>query len=266
MATSSILPSASGLFDVTGKVVLISGGSRGLGFAMARALGYGGATVFITARKEGELQEAVSALRAEGLEVHGVTADVANADGAGPLVDEVLSRCSRIDVLVNNAGATWGAPAEDYTPQAWQKVIDVNLTGTWALTQAVAVRAMIPQRSGSIVIVASTSGLFGNRPKGMQTVAYNTTKAGQINLARTLAGEWGGYGIRVNALLPGWFPTRMTRGTLEHSGDAYAERVPLGRLGEDPDMYGPILFLASAASRYVTGQLMVVDGGMSAVF
>jgi NAD(P)-dependent dehydrogenase (short-subunit alcohol dehydrogenase family) len=264
MASSSAL--LQGLFDVEGKVALVTGGSRGLGYGMARALGHAGATVVITARKDGELQEAVESLRSEGIDVRGIAADVGKAEGAVGLVEDVLSGCDRIDVLINNAGATWGAPAEEYTQQAWQKVVDVNLTGTWALTQAVAVRSMIPQRSGSIVIVASTAGLFGNRPNDMHTVAYNTTKAGQINLARTLAGEWGKYGIRVNALLPGWFPTRMTKGTLEHAGDSYVQRVPIGRLGEESDVYGPILFLASSASRYVTGHLTVVDGGMSAVF
>jgi NAD(P)-dependent dehydrogenase (short-subunit alcohol dehydrogenase family) len=264
MASSS--SPLQGLFDIEGQVALITGGSRGLGYGMARALGHSGATVVITARKEGELQGAVETLRAEGVNVRGIAADVGKADGAAGLVDQVLAECGHIDVLINNAGATWGAPAEEYPQQAWQKVVDVNLNGTWALTQAVAVRSMIPRRSGSIIIVASTAGLFGNGPNSMQTVAYNATKAGQISLARALAGEWGKYGIRVNSLLPGWFPTRMTKGTLDHDGEAFAQRVPVGRLGEEADIYGPILFLASSASRYVTGHMTIVDGGMSAVF
>jgi gluconate 5-dehydrogenase len=258
--------SAQNLFDLTGKVALIASGSRGLGVGMAKAPGRAGATVVITARKQAELDEAEPELTAQGCRVRAMRNDLAEAAGIPSLVEAARGRHGEIDVLINNAGATLGSAAESYPDHAWRKVVDVNLNGTWVLTQEVARRAMIPRREGSIIITASLLGLFGNRPGEHQTVAYNTTKAAQINLGRTLAGECGRLGVRVNCILPGWFPTRMTSGTL--SGDLAREQVsavPLGRFGEEADLVGPVLFLASSASRYVTGHALPVDGGRSGV-
>ncbi|MEA3001860.1 MAG: hypothetical protein QOH81_648 [Sphingomonadales bacterium] len=256
---------ASGLFDLEGRTCLVTGGSRGIGFAIARALGEAGARVAITARKTGELDEARAALACLDIEVAAFTSDLGVEDEAASLPDKVIAALGPIDILFNNAGATWGEAAATVARKAWHKVIDVNLNGTWALTQAVANASMLPRRSGSIVMVASVGGLFAQPPGVPPTAAYHASKAAQINLARALASEWGAHGIRVNALLPGWFETRMTSATL--AGDTVAlARVPLGRFGDvETDIAGPALFLASDASRYVTGHALVVDGGMTAL-
>lgn len=254
------------LFDLHGKTCLVTGGSRGIGQAIARALGEAGARVAITARKEAELEESRAALAALGIEVAAFRNDLGQEGEAGPLVDRVTAEFGPIDVLVNNAGATWGEPAETLSSESWHKVIDVNLNGTWALTQAVANGCMLPRGSGSIIMVASVGGLFAQPPGKTQTAAYHASKAAQINLVRALASEWGARGIRVNALAPGWFETRMTEATLNIERDAQTARLPLGRFGDvATDIGGPALFLASDASRYVTGHTLVVDGGMTAV-
>lgn len=247
--------------DLSGKVALVTGGSRGLGRAMAFALGRSGAHVAITARRRPALDETITSLRSEGVDAEGIQNDIGQMALIPGLVDQVLERFGHVDILVNNAGMIWRAPAEDYPPEAWIKVVDVNLNGTWALTQGIAARSMIPRRSGSVVIIASNAGLGSY---GVPTVAYNASKAALINLAKTLAAEWGGFGVRVNALLPGWFHTRMSSPALAAQGQALGARIPLGRFGEDADIIGPVLFLASDASRYVTGQALSVDGGMSA--
>lgn len=256
---------AQNLFTLHGKVALVSGGSRGLGLDMARGLGQAGAKLVITARKASELDDAAAQLRSEGIDVAALVSDLADPESLRQLVGRVLQDHGDIHVLVNNAGVTWAAPAEELTLEAWRRVVDVNLTGTWALTQEVAVRTMIPRRQGSVVMIASVAGLAGNRPGGVQMMVYNATKAGQINMTRSLAAEWGRHGIRVNAILPGWFPTRLTRHTLEQLGQDSAREIPLQRLGEAGDLAGPVVFLAADASRYVTGHALAVDGGMSAV-
>jgi gluconate 5-dehydrogenase len=254
------------IFGLKGKLALVTGGSRGLGFQMAAALGRAGVRVVITARKEAELAEAQAELRAEGIDVLALQHSLSDFGAAAALIERIENEMGSVDILVNNAGTTWGGSAETLQMANWQKVLDVNLSGTWALTQAVANRFMIPRKSGSIIFVASVQGLGGVAPGGTPTLAYNTTKAAQINLARTLAAEWGPYGIRVNALLPGWFPTKMTRATLAVEGHGFVERIPLGRLGDPArDIDGPLIFLASDASRYVTGHALVVDGGMTSV-
>jgi NAD(P)-dependent dehydrogenase (short-subunit alcohol dehydrogenase family) len=249
---------------LAGRVAMVTGGSRGLGRAIAFALGRAGAKVIITARRQPGLDATVADLRQAGIDAHAYANDIGQTTLVPMLVDAILAQHERIDVLVNNAGVTWGAQAEDYPREAWIKVVDVNLNGTWALTQGVAARSMIPRRTGSVIIVSSAAGLGGYMPKTVPTVAYNASKAALINLAKTLAGEWGEYGVRVNALLPGWFMTRMSRHTLEEMGDAVTHRIPMGRVGSEEDIVGPVLFLASEASRYVTGQALGVDGGISA--
>lgn len=252
------------LFDLSGRVALITGASRGLGLSMARALGQAGAKVLLTARKRDELDAAADELRASRCHVATYVHEVAQIDTTPSLVGRMLDEFGHIDVLVNNAGSTWGAPTADYPWAAWRKVLDVNLNGAFALTREVAVRSMLPRRRGSIVTTASVRGLRGNIPGSEYTVAYNVAKAAQINLTRALAAEWGMQGVRVNALVPGWFPTKMTHGTLQKQERELTSRIPMGRLGDaDKDLAGPILFLASDASRYVTGQTLIVDGGMT---
>ena len=250
------------LFNLEGRTALVTGGSRGLGLQIAEALGEMGCRLAISARKADELAEAKSRLEAQGCEVLAVVNDLQQFDRIPALVDEVLQACGAIDILVNNAGASWGAPAEDYPDAAWHKVMNLNVTAPFFLSREVAKRSMIPRRHGKIVVVASVAGLKGTAP-GVHTVAYNTSKAAAINLTRTLAAEWGRYNINVNAICPGFFPSKMSAGLLDKVQDAVIARAPLHRIGGEEDLKGAAVFLASEASRHITGQMIVVDGGAS---
>lgn len=250
------------LFDLTGKIALVTGGSRGLGLQMAQALGEMGAKVAITARKAAELEDAAKRLTDLGIEVLAVPNDLGKLDQIDKLIDVVVERFETIDILVNNAGATWGAPAEDHPGEAWNKVMNLNVNAIFFLTQAVAKRYMIPRRSGKVINIASIAGLAGG-PVGTTTVAYCTSKAAVLNLTRALASEWGKYNLNVNAICPGFFPTKMTFGHLEKAGDAVIAATPLRRLGGEEDVKGAVVFLAAEASRHITGQYLAVDGGVS---
>ena len=254
--------SARNLFDLTGKVALITGGSRGLGLQMAKALGDVGAKVAITARKADELADARKQLEARGVEVHTVVNDLADQAGIPALVDGVVARFGTIDILVNNAGATWGAPAEDYPAEAWHKVMNLNVHAMFFLSQYVGKHVMIPKRYGKIINISSVAGLGGN-PPGMSTIAYNTSKGADINFTRALASEWGKYNINVNAICPGFFPSKMSAGLLGSMEKMIISMTPLQRIGGDEDLMGTAIFLASEASRHVTGQYITVDGGAS---
>jgi gluconate 5-dehydrogenase len=254
------------LFDLTGRTALVSGGSRGLGLQIAAALGEMGARLVLTSRKSDELQDATTKLKADGIDADWIAADAAQPDDIARLVDATLTRLGHIDILINNAGATWGAAAEDHPLEAWDKVMNLNVRGTFLLTQAIGKRSMIPRRSGRIVIVASIAGLRGNAPGTMKTLAYNTSKGALINFTRALAAEWGPYGINVNAIAPGFFPSKMTKGVLQQIGaDTLAKHAPLQRIGGDEDLKGAALLFASDAGRHITGQVLAVDGGVTAV-
>jgi gluconate 5-dehydrogenase len=253
------------LFDLTGRKAIITGGSRGLGLQIAEALGGMGAELMLTARKSDELDQAVAHLQARGITAHAMASDQSKPEQIEAFVDAALARLGHVDILVNNAGATWGAPAEDHPLEAWLKVVNLNLTGVFLLTQAIGKRSMLPRQYGRILTVASIAGLRGNPPGIQQTLAYNTTKGGLVNFTRTLAGEWGGRGITVNALAPGFFPSRMTAGTLAANEAKVLARTPLHRLGDQDDLKGAALLFCSAAGKHITGQILAVDGGVSAV-
>jgi NAD(P)-dependent dehydrogenase (short-subunit alcohol dehydrogenase family) len=249
------------LFDLTGKAAFVTGGSRGLGLQMAEALGEMGAKVALTARKPAELDEAAKRLRGMGIQAVTVTADLSRHDTIPAVVDQVIQALGQpIDVLVNNAGTTWGAPAEDHPYDAWRKVMGLNIDAMFLVSQVVAKRCMIPRRTGKIVNVASVAGLAGN-PPGMATIAYNTSKGAAVNFTRALAAEWGRHNINVNAICPGFFPSKMAAGILAKIGEQVIATTPLGRLGGEEDLKGAVVFLASEASRHVTGQFLAVDGG-----
>lgn len=251
------------LFELNGRVALVTGGSRGLGLQIAQGLGEMGARVSISARKAGELEDARSQLAGQGIDALTVVNDLTKPEQVPALVEAVVGRYGRIDILVNNAGTSWGAPAEQYPLEAWNKVMNLNATSVFALSQAVANRCFIPQRSGNIIVIASVAALRVGA--NMKAAAYYASKAAALHLTRALAAEWGQHGIRVNAICPGFFPSKMTSGLLETIEAAVIERTPLGRLGGDTDLMGAVVYLASDASRHVTGQYIAVDGGASAV-
>ena len=253
------------LFDLTGKKALITGGSRGLGLQMAQALGEAGAKVVISSRKAADLEEAVMALQDRGIDARWIAADAGKPEDLQRLADETLERVGDVDILVNNAGASWGAPAQDHPLDAWDKVMNLNVRGYFLLSQAIAKASMIPRKQGRIINVASIAGLGGN-PAFMQTIAYNTSKGAVVNFTRALACEWGHLGIRVNALAPGFFPSKMTAGLIGAVGEEnMASHAPLGRLGDDEDLKGAVLLFASEAGKHITGQILAVDGGVSAL-
>ena len=254
------------LFDLKGKTALVTGGSRGLGLQLAHALGEAGAKVLLSSRKASDLEEAAAELKAAGIDAQWIAADCANEADIRSLADEAIRRLGgHVDILVNNAGAAWGAPAEDHPVEAWDKVMNLNVRGYFILSQHIAKHSMIARKQGSIINVASIAGLGGN-PSGMNTIAYNTSKGAVINFTRALAAEWGKYNIRVNAICPGFFPSKMTVGTLKALGEeALKAGAPLGRLGDDEDLKGLCVLYASDAAKHITGQWLAVDGGVSVV-
>ena len=252
------------LFDLHGKTALVTGGSRGLGLQIATSLGEAGARIVLTSRKAADLDEAAAELKGRGIDASWIAGDAADPAQVTAVVAEALQRLGRIDILVNNAGATWGAPAEDHPLEAWDKVMNLNVRSLFLFAQAVAKASMIPQGGGRIINLASIAGLAGSLD--MKFIAYGTSKGAVVNFTRTLAGEWGPYGITVNALAPGFFPSRMTAGVLKAYGaDKLAAAAPLRRLGDDDDLKGAALLFASAAGKHITGQVLAVDGGVSAV-
>ncbi len=253
------------LFDLTGQTALVTGGSRGLGLQIAEALGEAGAKIMLTSRKASDLEEAAAHLQAKGIDARWIAADASKPEEVQRVVAESMERLGHIDILVNNAGATWGAPAEDHPLEAWDKVMNLNIRSIFLFSQAVGKASMIPRRRGRIINVASIAGLSGAGPE-VKFIAYGTSKGAVVNFTRTLAGEWGGYGINVNALAPGFFPSKMTMGTLERVGaEKLAAGAPLRRLGDDDDLKGAALLFASAAGKHITGQILAVDGGVTAV-
>ena len=251
--------------DLGGRKAIVTGGSRGLGLQIAEALGEMGAEVLLAARKQDELDGAVAHLARGGVKAHAIATDLGKPEAVRAFADAALEQLGHCDILVNNAGATWGAPAAEHPLDAWQKLVNLNLTGVFLLTQEIGKRSMIPRRYGRILIVASIAGLRGNPPGTNQTIAYNTTKGGLVNFTRALAGEWGVYGITVNALAPGFFPSKMTRATLAALEGELEARTPLNRLGDDEDLKGAAVLFCSNAGKHITGQILAVDGGVTAV-
>jgi NAD(P)-dependent dehydrogenase (short-subunit alcohol dehydrogenase family) len=265
MTNASIAGTLAGLFDLTGRVAIVTGGSRGLGLQIARALGEFGASLALVARNQPDLDAAVEKLEMAGSTAVGFAADLSSSEAVRGLTERVLERFGRIDVLVNNAGVAWGAPAEDYPLDGWNKVIDLSVTGLFLLTQAVARDAFLKQGKGAVINLASIEGLLGHHPDRLGTIAYNTAKGAVINMTRALAAEWGPRNIRVNALAPGFFPSKMTTATLARHGDEILRQTPLGKLGGDTDLMGAALLLASDAGGHITGQTLVIDGGATII-
>jgi NAD(P)-dependent dehydrogenase (short-subunit alcohol dehydrogenase family) len=251
------------LFDLDGKTAIVTGGGSGIGRQMAEGLAEAGANVVLCARKLERCEQAAAELAELGVRTLALACDVRSPEQVQAVVDRTLVELGSVDVLVSNAGTVWGAPPEEMPLQGWQKVIDVNLTGVFLFAQA-AGRAMIAGSGGAIVNIASVAGLHGAPPEVVSSVVYHASKGGVIAFTRDLAWKWARHGIRVNAIAPGWFPSDMSRFVLDRSGERLLGDVPLGRFGGPDDLKGACVFLASAASAYVTGHVLVVDGGQSA--
>lgn len=250
------------LFDLTGRVAIVSGGSVGLGLQMAEGLAEMGANLVVCARKKERCEEAAEALRSRGVQALALACDVRDKAAIQQVVDETLAKFGRIDILVNNAGVSWGASVEEMTVEQWDKVLSTNLTGTFLFCQA-AGKAMVAQRSGKIINIASVAG-FGGASAELQAIGYHASKGGVIAFTKDLACKWAPHNIQVNAIAPGWFPTHMSGWVIEHHKDSLLAKIPLGRFGGDHDLKGAAVFLAAEASAYVTGHVLVVDGGQTA--
>ncbi|MDZ5712622.1 SDR family oxidoreductase [Jeotgalibacillus haloalkalitolerans] len=252
------------LFDLTGKTALVTGGGRGLGEQIAEGFAEAGANVVICSRKLEACQEVADRLAKLGVNTLALQCDISNPADAERAVNETVEAFGSIDILVNNSGATWGARAEDMPLEAWRKVMDVNVTGTFLMSQA-AGRKMIEQQSGKIINIASVAGLGGTDPRVMDTIGYNTSKGAVITMTKDLAVKWGRHNINVNAIAPGFFPTKMSKAIIDQGKDPIMEVTPMKRFGSDDDLKGAALFLASKASAYVTGDVLIVDGGTHAM-
>ena len=258
------MPTLKELFDLSGKVALVTGGSRGLGEEMAEGLAEAGAALMLLARREQWLTPAVERFRNRGFTCEGAICDVSKPDDVQTAVKRTIESLGRLDILVNNAGVTWGAPVEEMPLDKWKMVIDINLTGAFLFCQA-AGREMLKQGSGNIINVASIAGLIGTLEDGQHISGYVASKAGLLGLTREFAAKWGRHGIRVNAIAPGFFPSRMTERILDAAEAQTRAMTPLGRVGRQGELKGVAVFLASDASSYMTGQAIVVDGGTAIV-
>jgi gluconate 5-dehydrogenase len=248
------------MFDLSGKVAIVSGGGKGIGLKMAEGLAEAGANVVLCSRKIENCQRAAEKLSKLGVKALALKCDVKFLKDIQEVIDKTLKEFGRIDILVNNSGANWGAPPEDHSLEGWQKVMETNITGVFLFSQ-VAGRVMIRQKSGSIVNIASIMGIVGTESEAADAIAYSTSKGALITFTKDLAAKWAKHNIRINAIAPGWFPTDMTQWVLENHGKKLLSHIPMGRFGEEDELKGAAVYLASEASRYVTGAIIPIDGG-----
>ncbi|KYG57744.1 SDR family oxidoreductase [Planococcus maritimus] len=252
------------LFDLTGKTAIVTGGGRGLGAQIAEGFAEAGANVVLCSRKVEACEEVADKLKAKGVKTLALACDVTNPQDVKNVVEKTLEAFGTIDILVNNSGASWGASVSEMPLEAWNKVMAVNVTGTFLMSQAVG-EVMIQKNSGKIINIASVAGLGGIDPKLMDAIGYNTSKGAVITFTKDLAAKWGSHHINVNAIAPGFFPTKMSKDVMKHGEEGLLARTPLNRFGTDEDLKGAALFLAAKASDYVTGDVIMIDGGMHAM-
>jgi len=249
------------LFDLSGQVAIVTGGAAGIGQQMAYALGEAGANLVIAARKIDRCREAAEKMEKElGIQVLPAKIDVGKPEEIKELYKLIMKKFDRVDILVNNSGATWGAPSLEYPLEAWNKIININLTGAWLMAQEAA-RIMVKQKYGRIINLASIAAFVGAPAEIMDTVAYQASKAGIAGLSKDLAVKWAEHHITVNCLAPGWFPTKMTKGTLDKSEQILLQNIPLNRFGSDDELKAAVLFFASPGAGYCTGSILSIDGG-----
>ena len=247
------------LFDLTGRVAIVTGGSRGLGEEMAEGLAEAGATLMLCARREQWLTPTLESFRARGFTVDGMVCDVTAPDQVQAVIDKTMATFGRIDILINNAGIAWAAEPEQMPLDKWQKVIETNLTGTFLFSQA-AGREMLKRQGGCIINVASIAGMIGSVSTS-HWAGYAASKAGIIGLTRELAATWGRSGIRVNAIAPGYFHSRLADPAIVLAEPQIKATSPSPRVGQPGALKAVAVFLAADASSYITGQTIVVDGG-----
>jgi NAD(P)-dependent dehydrogenase (short-subunit alcohol dehydrogenase family) len=252
------------LFRLDGKTAIVTGGGRGLGRYMAEALADAGANLVLCSRKLEPLEEVRREIEARGGEALASPCDVTDQEDVEQVVSAAMEAFGSVDVLVNNSGATWGAPPAEMPSEQFDRVLAVNVRGTFLMSRAVGRRMIERGSGGTIVNVASIAALVGGHPDYMQTVGYNASKGAVISMTRDLATSWAAHNITVNAIAPGWFPTRMSGGLIERFEERMLEDIPLGRFGNPEDLKGVVVFLASPAATYITGQTIVVDGGATA--
>jgi len=248
------------LFDLTGKVAIVTGASRGLGQYFGRALARAGADLVITSRRLESLAEFKGEIEALGRRAVPLELDVRDYDSIQRMVEAAHDAYGKIDILVNNAGCNVRKPAVEITWEDWNLVLDTNLRGTFFVAQAVA-KKMIPRRYGRIINIGSVTSVFGYAG----ITPYCASRGGVKQLTMSLADDWGPYGITVNCLAPGWFKTQQNRVLYENKEwvEYLCDRIPLKRPGQPGDLVGAVVFLASDASEYITGQTLLVDGGIS---
>lgn len=251
------------LFDLTGRSAIVTGGSRGLGKEMAEGLAEAGASLMLCARRDEWLTPTVNEMRERGFSVEGMLCDVANPEQVQAVVDATVKAFGKIDILLNNAGVSWGERPEAMPLDKWLKVIEINLTGSFLFAQA-AGREMLKREYGRIINVTSVSGLQSSA-NGPHYVGYAASKAGLFGLTRELAASWGRQGIRVNGIAPGFFHSRLADPAIPLAEPSIKARNPIPRVGGAGELKGVAVFLASDASNYITGQVIVVDGGRTIV-
>jgi len=258
------ISSHADLFSLQGQSALVTGGSRGLGLEIAQGLGQMGARIAIVARRREWLDAAVQSLGGLDIDAIALEGNVAHASDVERVTRETEDAFGRIDILVNAAGRTWGAPVTEMPLEKWHEVMEANATGTFLFCQAVG-RGMIERSFGRIINLASVAGLVGTPPEILDTLGYVASKGAIVAMTRDLAAKWAKHGITVNAIAPGFFPTRMTETIIAQAEDRIRKTIPMGRLGKPGELKGVAVFLASPAASYVTGQVIAVDGGITAI-
>jgi NAD(P)-dependent dehydrogenase (short-subunit alcohol dehydrogenase family) len=251
------------LFNLSGKVAMISGGGDGIGQAMATGLAEAGSDVVVFSRRLEKCEEVAHEIETIGARALALHCDITRESDVDRVVTQTIKKFNKIDILVNNSGRTWGATPEEIPYEAWQKVIDLNINGTFRCTQRVG-KEMIKQKRGKIINISSYAGLRGTDPSYLDSIPYNTSKGALNTFTMDLAVKWAKYNINVNAIAPGWFPTKMTEWTFSHRGEAILAHTPMKRFGQLNELKGIVIFLSSQASDYLTGQIIGVDGGLSA--
>jgi len=250
-------------FELSGKASIVTGGGGGIGKMMAMGLAEAGSNIVICSRKLDKCEATAHEVEKLGVKALALKCDLNQDVDVDGLICKTIREFQKVDILVNNSGATWGASPEDIEMKHWQKVIDVNINGTFRITQKVG-REMIKKEKGKIINISSVAGLRGTDPAYLDSLPYCTSKGALVLFTQDLAVKWAKFNININCIAPGWFPTKLSKWVLENKGDKIMPRIALKRFGQENDIKGAVVFLASRASDYITGQILSVDGGITA--